>query len=66
MLGGLVSEEAACSAGDLGSVPESGRPLEKGMATHSSVLAEKSHVLRSLVGRRVDTTEQLTSTFITS
>ena len=27
------------SAGDTGSIPGSGRPLEKGMATHSSILA---------------------------
>ena len=31
--------ESACSAGDLGSIPVSGRPLGKGMATHSSILA---------------------------
>ena len=31
--------ETACNAGDLGSVPRSGRPLEKGLATHSRVLA---------------------------
>ena len=30
-------------------VPGSGRPLEKGMATHSSVLPGKSHGQRSLV-----------------
>ena len=29
------------SAGDLGSIPESGRSLEKEMATHSSILAWK-------------------------
>ena len=29
----------SANAGDLGSIPESGRPLEKGMATHSSILA---------------------------
>ena len=27
------------SAGDVGSIPVSGRPLEKKMATHSSILA---------------------------
>ena len=31
-------EEYACSAGDLGSIPGSGRSLEKEMATHSSIL----------------------------
>ena len=31
------SKESACNAGDLGSIP--GDPLEKGMATHFSILA---------------------------
>ena len=30
--------ESACNAGDLGSIPGWGRSLEKGMATHSSIL----------------------------
>ena len=34
-----MQEESACSAGELGSIPELGRSLEKGKATHSSVLA---------------------------
>ena len=38
-LGSSVGKETACSAGDLGSIPGSGRPLEKEMATHSSILA---------------------------
>ena len=33
------AKEFACSVGDLGSVPGSGRRQEKGMATHSSTLA---------------------------
>ena len=37
--GGSDSEEYACSAGDPGSVPGFGRSLEKGVATHSSILA---------------------------
>ena len=37
--GGLDCKEFACSEGDLGLTPELGRSLEKGMATHSSVLA---------------------------
>ena len=37
--GGSVGKESACNAGDLGSIPGLGRSLEKGMATHSSVLA---------------------------
>ena len=37
ILGGSV-KESACNAGDLGLIPGSGRPLEKEMATHSSIL----------------------------
>ena len=38
--GGSDSKESACNVGDLGSVPGLGRPpLEKKMATHSSILA---------------------------
>ena len=36
---GSDGEESACNARDLGLIPGSGRSLEKGMATHSSVLA---------------------------
>ena len=32
-------KESACNAGDPGSIPGSGRSLEKGMATYSSILA---------------------------
>ena len=38
----LCGEESACNAGetgDIGSVPGSGRYLEEGMATHSSIPA---------------------------
>ena len=37
--GGSDGKESACNAEDLGSIPGSGRSLEKGMATHSSILA---------------------------
>ena len=37
--GGSDGKESACNVGDLGSIPKSGRSLEKGMATHSSILA---------------------------
>ena len=37
--GGLDSKESACSVGDLGSIPGLEDPPEKGMATHSSILA---------------------------
>ena len=36
---GSDGEESACSAGDLGSVSGWGRSPEKGMATHSGILA---------------------------
>ena len=36
---GSDSKESACNAGDLGSIPGGEDPLEKGMATHSSILA---------------------------
>ena len=34
-----ASKESACKAGDLSSIPGSGRSLKKKTATHSSVLA---------------------------
>ena len=37
--GGSDSKASACNAGDPGSIPGSGRSLEKEMATHSSILA---------------------------
>ena len=37
--GGSVSKESACKAGDPALIPALGRSLEKGMATHSSILA---------------------------
>ena len=45
-------------------------PLEKAMATHSSILPRNSHTLRSLVGyspwgwKQLDTTEQLSLTHL--
>jgi len=35
----LSGKEVACNAGDPRSIPGSGKSLEKGMATHSSILA---------------------------
>ena len=36
----LNGKGSACNAGEMGSIPGSGEdPLEKGMATHSSILA---------------------------
>ena len=36
---GSDGKESACNAGDEGSIPGWGRSLEKGLATHSSILA---------------------------
>ena len=37
--GGSEDKESACSAGDPGLIPGQEDPLEKGMATHASILA---------------------------
>ena len=37
--GGSTGKEPACNAGDLGLIPGWEDPLEKGTATHSSILA---------------------------
>ena len=54
-------EESACNAGDLGSIPGSGRSPGEGMATHSSILAWKipwtedpSGGLQSMGSQRVE------------
>ena len=39
--GGSDGKASACNVGDPGSIPGSGRSLEKEMATHSSTLAWK-------------------------
>ena len=39
--GGSDGKEFACNAGDLGLIPGLEDPLEKEMATHSSILAWK-------------------------
>ena len=57
--GGSQGKESACSEGDLSSISLSGRSLEEGMATHSSILArripwaEKSGGLQSMGSQRV-------------
>ena len=38
---GSDGEESTCNAGDAGLIPGLGRPLEKGMATHSTILAQR-------------------------
>ena len=56
---------SAYNAGDPGSIPGSGRSLEKEMASNSSILAGASHGQGSLAGyspwghKESDTTEQL-------
>ena len=62
--GGSGGKESACNAGDLGSIPGSGRSLEKEMALHFSILAwEISQTERILLGyslwgcKELDTTE---------
>ena len=57
--GGTVVKNPPASAGDTGSIPGSGDPLEEGMATHSSILArrtpwtEEPDGLQSIESRRV-------------
>ena len=69
---GSVSEEATCSAGDVGSIPGSGRSLEEEMVTHSSILAwripwtEEPGGLQSRGLQESDRTEQLTHPQVSS
>ena len=55
---GSDSEESACNAGDLGLIPGQEDPLERGMETHSSILAwripwtEEPGGLRSMGSQR--------------
>ena len=72
IIGGLLSssngKEFACNVGDLGSIPGSGRSLEKGMVTTSVFLPGEFHG-QSLagyspwVGKELDTTEQLSLSY---
>ena len=48
--GGSDSKASACNVGDLGLIPGLEDPLEKELATHSSILPGKSHGRMSLVG----------------
>ena len=50
-LGGSAVKNLPANAGDPSSIPGSRRSLEKEMATHSSILAGKSHEQRSLAGQ---------------
>ena len=57
-----VGKEFACNAGDLGSIPGLEHPLEKEMATHSSILAwriswtKEPNRLQSMGLQELDTT----------
>ena len=44
--GGSDDKESTCHAADLGSIPGWGRSPEKGMATHSSILAWRNSMDR--------------------
>ena len=63
--GGSEVKVSARNAGDLGSIPDQEDPLEKAMATHSSILAWRIRGQRTLVGysprgrKESDTTERL-------
>ena len=60
-LGGSVVKNPHANAGDLGSIPGLGRSPEKGMATHSSILAwripwtEEPGGLQSMGHKELDT-----------
>ena len=45
-----VGKESVCNAGDLGSIPGSGDPLEKEMAPTPVFLPGESHGQKSLAG----------------
>ena len=63
--GGSEGKESACNTGDPGSIPGLGRCLEKGLATHSIILAwripwtEEPGGLQSMGSQELDTAEQL-------
>ena len=48
--GGSNGKESACQSGDAGLIPSGENPLKKEVVIHSSLLPEKSHGQRSLVG----------------
>ena len=64
--GSSSGKESTCSVGDLGSILGWEDPLEKGLATHSSILAWRIHEQSSLAGyspwdhKELDVTERLT------
>ena len=61
---GSAGKESAHNAGNLGSIPGLEDPLEKGKATHSSVLAWRIQTgVQSLGSQRVNRTERLSHSF---
>ena len=64
-------KESACNAGDLDLIPESGNPLEKEMATHSSIIdwkiswTEEPGGLQSMGSQRVGH-NRVTNTYLLS
>ena len=68
--GGSDGKESVCRAGDPGSIPGSGEPLEKEMGTHFSILAWRIPWTEEPDGyspwghKQLDTTEQLTLTHL--
>ena len=46
----FLDKESACNAVDLASIPSQEDPLEKRMATHSSIPVGKFHGQRNLAG----------------
>ena len=63
---GSDGKESSCSVEDLSSIPGLGRSPEKGMATHSIILAwrvpwtEEPDGLQSMGCKESDTTERIT------
>ena len=68
VLCGSAGKESVCNVGDLGLIPglgSPGDPLEKGMATHSSILAWRIHGLYSPWGHKeLETIEPLSLHFM--
>ena len=64
--GGSDGKESACNAGDVGSIPGLGRPLEKEWQPTRAFLPGEPHGQRGLAGcspwgcKELDTTEWLT------
>ena len=56
---GSAGKESACNVGDLGWIPGLGRSLEKGKATHSSILAWRIPWTVFHGRKESDTTERL-------